>query len=159
MFSLEGWRIRPVLGSSLNCSLKRNNVQYVAFFIFKKLKRKLNFLCPFAGYYLRYGVRPLFTISRSSFADDKRAGYKVQCKIAVAVQKVKSPVHFIPLFWNQRHKLSTIILFVLVIKLALEKRRRVWRGRDYRWRDRKGTDRRGRVWIDFSLFKPNLRNM
>ncbi len=28
-----------------------------------------------------------------------------------------------------------------------------------RWRDRKETDRRGRVWRDFSLFKPNLRNM
>ncbi len=35
-FSLEGWRIRPVLGSSLNCSQKRNTVRYVAFFIFKK---------------------------------------------------------------------------------------------------------------------------
>ncbi len=50
-------------------------------------------------------------------------------KIAAAVQKVKSPVLFIPLFWNQRNKLSTIILFVLVIKLTKEKRRRVWRGR------------------------------
>ncbi len=29
----------------------------------------------------------------------------------------------------------------------------------YRWRDRRWTDWRGRVWIDFSLFKPNLRNM
>jgi hypothetical protein len=51
------------------------------------------------------------------------------------------------------------ILYVLVIKLTKEKRRRVCRGRDYRWRDRKGTDRRGRVWIYFSLFKPNLINM
>jgi hypothetical protein len=31
-------------------------------------------LCPFAVYYLRYGVRPLFTISRNSFTDGKRAG-------------------------------------------------------------------------------------
>ncbi len=29
----------------------------------------------------------------------------------------------------------------------------------YRWRDRKGTDCRGRVWRDFSLFKPYLINM
>ncbi len=51
------------------------------------------------------------------------------------------------------------ILYVLVIKLTKETRRRVWRWRDYRWRDRKETDRRGRVWIYFSLLKPNLRNM
>ncbi len=32
------------------------------------------FLCPFAVYYLSYGARPLFTISRISLADGKRAG-------------------------------------------------------------------------------------
>ena len=48
------------------------------------------------------------------------------------------------------------ILYVLVIKLTKETRRRVWRWRDYRWRDRKETDRRGRVWIYFSLFKPDF---
>ncbi len=37
------------------------------------------------------------------------------------------------------------ILYVLVIKLTKETRRRVCRWRDYRWRDRKGTDQRGRV--------------
>jgi hypothetical protein len=34
----------------------------------------LCFLCPFAVYYLRYGVRPLFTMSRISLVDGKRAG-------------------------------------------------------------------------------------
>ncbi len=48
----------------------------------------------------------------------KRAGQKVQRKIAAAVQKAKSPLLFVPLFWNQRNKLSTIILVVLVIKLT-----------------------------------------
>ncbi len=52
-----------------------------------------------------------------------------------------------------------VILYVLEIKLTKDTRRRVLRGRDYRWRDRKETDRRGRVWIYFSLFKPNFRNM
>ncbi len=36
--------------------------------------RTLFHLCPFAVYYLRYGVRPLFTIYRNSFADGKRGG-------------------------------------------------------------------------------------
>ncbi len=35
----------------------------------------------------------------------KRAGQKVQRKIAAAVQKVKSPLLFVPLFLNQRNKL------------------------------------------------------
>ncbi len=81
------------------------------------------FLCPFAVYYLRYAVRSFFTMSRISPADGKRAGQKLQRKIAVAVQKVKSPLLFVPPFWNQRNKLSTIILFVLVIKLT-----RRWEG-------------------------------
>ncbi len=57
-------------------------------------------LCPFAVYYLRYAVRPFFTMSRISVADGKRAGQKVQRTIAAAVQKVKSPLLFVPLFWN-----------------------------------------------------------
>jgi hypothetical protein len=56
------------------------------------------FLCPFAVYYLRYGVRSFFTMSRISLADGKTAGQKVHREIAVAVQKVKTFVHFIPLF-------------------------------------------------------------
>ncbi len=56
------------------------------------------FLCPFAVYYLRYAVRSFFTMSRISLADGKRAGQKVHRKIAAAVQKVNSPVLFIPLF-------------------------------------------------------------
>ncbi len=40
----------------------------------KSFSAKLLYLCPFAVYYLRYGVRPLFTISRNSFTDGKRAG-------------------------------------------------------------------------------------
>ncbi len=55
-------------------------------------------LCPFAEYYLRYAVRSFFTLSRISLADGKRAGQKVHCKIAVAVQKVKTPLLFVPLF-------------------------------------------------------------
>jgi hypothetical protein len=54
-------------------------------------------LCPFAVYYLRYAVRSFFTMSRISLAEGKRAGQKVQRKIAVAVQKVKSPLLFVPL--------------------------------------------------------------
>jgi hypothetical protein len=37
-------------------------------------------------------------MSRISLADGKTAGQKVRRKIAVAVQKVKTPVLFIPLF-------------------------------------------------------------
>ncbi len=55
-------------------------------------------LCPFAVYYLRYGVRSFFTMSRISLADGKTAGQKVHRKIAIAVQKVKTFVLFIPLF-------------------------------------------------------------
>ena len=56
------------------------------------------FLCPFAVYYLRYAVTLFFTISRIYLAEGKRAGQKVHRKIAVAVQKVKTFVLFIPLF-------------------------------------------------------------
>jgi hypothetical protein len=62
------------------------------------IKIKIYFLCPFAVYYLRYAVRSFFTLSRISLAEGKRAGQKIQSKIAAAVQKVKSPVLFIPLF-------------------------------------------------------------
>jgi hypothetical protein len=55
-------------------------------------------LCPFAVYYLRYAVRSFFTMSRISLADCKREVQKVQRKIAAAVQKVKSPLLFVPLF-------------------------------------------------------------
>ena len=58
----------------------------------------IKILCPFAVYYLRYAVRSFFTMSRISLADGKRAGQKVQRKIAVAVQKVKSSLLFVPLF-------------------------------------------------------------
>jgi hypothetical protein len=51
-------------------------------------------LCPFAVYYLRYAVRSFFTMSRISPADGKRAGQKVQRKIAVAVQNV-NPLYFL----------------------------------------------------------------
>jgi hypothetical protein len=55
-------------------------------------------LCPFAVYYLRYAVRSFFTISRNSLVDGKRAGQKLQRKIAGAVQNVKAPLLFVPLF-------------------------------------------------------------
>jgi hypothetical protein len=57
-----------------------------------------SFLCPFAVYYLRYAVRSFFTLSRISPADGKTAGQKVHRKIAAAVQKVKTPLLFVPLF-------------------------------------------------------------
>jgi hypothetical protein len=57
-----------------------------------------NFLCPFAVYYLRYAVTSFFTMSRISLAEGKTAGQKVHRKIAGAVQNVKTPLHFIPLF-------------------------------------------------------------
>ncbi len=60
-------------------------------------------------------------MSRISLADGKRAGQKVHRKIAAAVQKVKSPLLFVPLFLNQRNKLSRIILFVLIIKVTITK--------------------------------------
>jgi hypothetical protein len=37
-------------------------------------------------------------LSRISLADGKRAGQKVQRKIAAAVQNVKTPLLFVPLF-------------------------------------------------------------
>jgi hypothetical protein len=43
----------------------------------------------FAVYYLRYAVTSFFTLSRISLADGKRAGQKVQRKIAAVVQNVK----------------------------------------------------------------------
>ena len=60
-------------------------------------------LCPFAVYYVRYGVRPLFTMSRIYLADGKRAGLKVQCKVAVAVKKVK-PLYFLSRSFEIREK-------------------------------------------------------
>ena len=51
-------------------------------------------LCPFAVYYLCYAVRSFFTMSRTSLADSKRAGQKVQRKIAGAVQNV-IPLYFL----------------------------------------------------------------
>jgi hypothetical protein len=66
--------------------------------IAKLLHQTQAFVCPFAVYYLRYAVRPFFTMSRISLADGKRAGQKVQRKIAAVVQKVKSPLLFVPLF-------------------------------------------------------------
>jgi hypothetical protein len=56
------------------------------------------FLCPFAVYYLRYAFTSFFTLSHISLADGKRAGQKVQRKIAAAVQNVKTPLLFVPLF-------------------------------------------------------------
>jgi hypothetical protein len=51
-------------------------------------------LCPFSVYYLRYAVRSFFTMSRISLPDGKRAGQKVQRKIAAAVQNIK-PLYFL----------------------------------------------------------------
>jgi hypothetical protein len=55
---------------------------------------RLQFLCPFAVYYLRYAVTLFFTISRISLAEGKTAGQKVHRKITGAVQNVK-PLYFL----------------------------------------------------------------
>ncbi len=85
------------------------------------------FLCPFAAYYLRYPVRSFFTMSRISLADGKRAGQKVQRKIAVAVQNVK-PLYFLSRSFALSHKnlLSYSICFNNQIG---QEAKRVWRGR------------------------------
>jgi hypothetical protein len=72
--------------------------QYIYHLTGRKLNRKFNILCPFAVYYLRYAVTSFFTMSRISLAGGKRAGQKVHRKIAAAVQKVKTPLLFVPLF-------------------------------------------------------------
>ncbi len=53
--------------------------------LISKVQKSHQNLCPFAVYYLRYAVRSFFTLSRISLADGKRAGQKVQRKIAVVV--------------------------------------------------------------------------
>ncbi len=60
----------------------------------KKTVSNVYILCPFAVYYLRYAVRSFFTLSRISPPDGKRAGQKLQRKIAAAVQNVK-PLYFL----------------------------------------------------------------
>ncbi len=60
----------------------------------KLLTATLDILCPFAVYYLRYAVRSFFTFSRIYLPDGKRAGQKVQHKIAAAVQNV-NPLYFL----------------------------------------------------------------
>ncbi len=57
------------------------------------------------------------------FRTRQRAGQKVHRKIAAAVQNVKTPLLFVPLFRNPRKIFSRIILFVLVIKLTIIKER------------------------------------
>ncbi len=60
-------------------------------------------LCPFAEYYLLYAVTSFFIISRNSLVDGKRAGQKVQHKIAGAVQNVK-PLYFLSRSFEIREK-------------------------------------------------------
>ncbi len=71
--------------------------------IFKSFLGTNYILCPFAVYYLRYAVRSFLTMSRISLADGKRAGQKVQRKVAVAVQKVK-PLYFLSRTFEIREK-------------------------------------------------------
>ncbi len=79
------------------------NIEYVFPFPYpgptqKKVIFLLFILCPFAVYYLRYAVRPFFTISRIYLTDGKRAGQKVHRKVAIAVQNVKTLLLFVPFF-------------------------------------------------------------
>ncbi len=71
--------------------------------------------------------------------------------------KCKTPLLFVPLFWNNmRQKVTKTINAPLILKMrdiiikcGIRMERYCSRGRD----------ERGRMWIDFSLFKPNLKNM
>ncbi len=48
----------------------------------------------------------------------QKSGIKVQFKITVAVQKVKTPVHFIPLFWNNIQQKDIITINApLILKM------------------------------------------
>jgi hypothetical protein len=91
----------------------------------------------------------------------KRAGQKVQRKIAVAVQNVK-PLFFLSRSFALSHtNLLRYSICFFIIKLTKEPRRRVWSGRirDGEIGDGEIVDCRGRVFRDFSLFKPYLINM
>ncbi len=73
----------------------------------------------------------------------KRAGQKVQRKIAVAVQNVK-PLYFLSRSFALSHfptKICWAILYVFIITLTKEPRRRVWR-----WRIREGEIGDGEIW-------------
>ncbi len=57
-------------------------------------------------------------MSRIYLADSKRAGQKVDRKIAVAVQNVKTTLLFVPLFWkNMRQKDIKTINAPLILKM------------------------------------------
>ncbi len=57
-------------------------------------------------------------MSRIYLADSKRAGQKVDRKIAVAVQNVKTTLLFVPLFWNNmRQKDIKTINAPLILKM------------------------------------------
>jgi hypothetical protein len=58
---------------------------------------------------LLYAVRSFFTMSRISLADGKRAGQKVQRKIAVAVQKV---FHSFAGFWYPANKICISLVYI-----------------------------------------------
>jgi hypothetical protein len=96
-------RIRDVYPGSLirlfsipdpNCFHPGSRIRIKEFKYYNPQKIKINGLCPFAVYYLRYAVRSFFTLPRISLADGKTAGQKVHRKIAAAVQKVKTPLLF-----------------------------------------------------------------
>ncbi len=75
-------------------------------------------LCPFAEYYLRYAVTSFFTTSRISLADGKRAGQKVQRKIAGAVQNVK-PLYFLSRSFEIREKYCQQLLYAATVHFFL----------------------------------------
>ncbi len=57
-------------------------------------------------------------MSRIYLADSKRAGQKVDRKIAVAIQNVKTTPLFVPLFWNNmRQKDIKNINAPLILKM------------------------------------------
>jgi hypothetical protein len=95
------------------------------------------FLCPFAAYYLRYAVRSFFTMSRISLADGKRAGQKVQRKIAVAVQNVK-PLYFLSRSFALSHKNLLSYSICFNNQIGQGAKTEGLEREDYRGRDRRG---------------------
>ena len=108
--------------------------------------KTLDFLCPFAEYYLRYAVTSFFTISRISLAGGKRAGQKVHRKIAVAVQNVK-PLYFLSRSFEIREQTvnnytSGELSYSLCFSNQTDQgdEREGFEREGYRWKDRRWRD-------------------
>ena len=70
------------------------------------------FLCPFALHYLRYAVTSFFHNLPHFSRGRQKSGTKSTSQNRRSSTKCKTPLLFVPLFWNPRKILSTFILFV-----------------------------------------------